>query len=102
VPVQVEFVVKCEMSALQRQLYRFMQKHNILVTDATDLSKAGGAAGGGAKSLQNTLMQLRKICNHPFIFESVERGVARHLGLAGPVVNTIDLMRGLLMNVGFH
>jgi ATP-dependent helicase STH1/SNF2 len=29
----------------------------------------------GLKRLNNTLMQLRKICNHPFVFEEVERQV---------------------------
>lgn len=28
--------------------------------------------GGGVKGLSNELMQLRKICQHPFLFESVE------------------------------
>jgi ATP-dependent helicase STH1/SNF2 len=27
---------------------------------------------GGIKGLSNELMQLRKICQHPFLFESVE------------------------------
>jgi SNF2 family DNA or RNA helicase len=27
---------------------------------------------GGVKGLSNDLMQLRKICQHPFLFESVE------------------------------
>jgi ATP-dependent helicase STH1/SNF2 len=26
----------------------------------------------GIKGLNNTIMQLRKICNHPFVFEDVE------------------------------
>jgi SNF2 family DNA or RNA helicase len=28
--------------------------------------------GGGVKGLSNELMQLRKICQHPFLFDSVE------------------------------
>ena len=30
---------------------------------------------GGVKGLSNELMQLRKICQHPFLFESVEDNV---------------------------
>lgn len=26
----------------------------------------------GVKGLNNTIMQLRKICNHPFVYEEVE------------------------------
>lgn len=29
----------------------------------------------GIKGLNNTIMQLRKICNHPFVFEEVENSV---------------------------
>lgn len=29
----------------------------------------------GIKGLNNTIMQLRKICNHPFVFEEVENAV---------------------------
>lgn len=29
----------------------------------------------GIKGLQNQIMQLRKICNHPFTFEQVERSI---------------------------
>ena len=31
---------------------------------------------GGVKGLSNELMQLRKICQHPFLFESVEDRIA--------------------------
>lgn len=31
---------------------------------------------GGVKGLSNELMQLRKICQHPFLFESVEDKVS--------------------------
>ena len=27
---------------------------------------------GGTKTLMNTIMQLRKICNHPYIFQQIE------------------------------
>lgn len=32
----------------------------------------------GIKGLNNTIMQLRKICNHPFVFEEVENEVNPH------------------------
>ena len=31
---------------------------------------------GGVKGLSNELMQLRKICQHPFLFESVEDNIS--------------------------
>ncbi|KAF9066567.1 SNF2 family N-terminal domain-containing protein [Rhodocollybia butyracea] len=66
-PDKVEKVIKVRMSALQSQLYKQMKKHKMIA--------AGNDAKGknvGVKGLSNELMQLRKICQHPFLFESVE------------------------------
>ncbi|RUS34814.1 hypothetical protein BC938DRAFT_478366 [Jimgerdemannia flammicorona] len=65
-PDKVEKIVKCKFSALQGKLYQQMKKHGMLYT-------ANGEKGRtGIKGLNNTIMQLRKICNHPFVFEDVE------------------------------
>lgn len=31
---------------------------------------------GGTRTLMNTIMQLRKICNHPFMFSHIETAIA--------------------------
>ena len=41
----------------------------------------------GTKTLMNTIMQLRKICNHPFMFPHIEEAFADHAGLTGGVVS---------------
>ena len=46
----------------------------------------------------NTIMQLRKICNHPFMFEEIEDAILEHQGLSGNVpsnaaATTADLYR---------
>ena len=33
---QVEYVLKCDMSALQRRMYTHMAKHNVVLTDEAD------------------------------------------------------------------
>ncbi|KAF8213753.1 SNF2 family N-terminal domain-containing protein [Mycena galopus ATCC 62051] len=66
-PDKVEKVIKVRMSALQSQMYKQMKKHKMI---ADGNSKNGKQ--GGVKGLSNELMQLRKICQHPFLFESVE------------------------------
>ena len=38
-PSQVEYVIKCDMSALQRVLYRHMQAKGILLTDGSEKDK---------------------------------------------------------------
>ncbi|WWC97135.1 hypothetical protein V866_004014 [Kwoniella sp. B9012] len=66
-PDKVEKVIYTKMSALQWKLYESVQKYKQLPTDLT-------AAGKPQKrqNLQNALMQLRKICNHPYVFREVD------------------------------
>ncbi|KAM7189260.1 chromatin structure-remodeling complex subunit snf21 [Rhypophila sp. PSN 637] len=65
-PDKTEKVIKCKFSALQSRLYKQMVTHNkILVSD-------GKGGKTGARGLSNMIMQLRKLCNHPFVFDDVE------------------------------
>ncbi|GFS49739.1 hypothetical protein NPIL_418521 [Nephila pilipes] len=89
-PEKVEYVVKCDMSALQRLLYRHMQTKGVLLTDGSEKDKKGK---GGAKTLMNSIMQLRKICNHPFMFQNIEEACAEHLGLSNAMISGPDLYR---------
>ncbi|CAD0099100.1 unnamed protein product [Aureobasidium mustum] len=50
-PDKQERVIKCNFSSLQAKLYKQLT---------------------GLRGLSNMLMQLRKLCNHPFVFEEVE------------------------------
>lgn len=70
-PDKVERLVRCKMSALQAKLYKQMKENGMLITHA-DGGKTSGSNKAGMKGLQNTIMQLRKICNHPFVFQPVE------------------------------
>jgi ATP-dependent helicase STH1/SNF2 len=65
-PDKQERVIKCNFSALQAKLYKQLGTHNrILVNDSSGKKT-------GMRGLSNMLMQLRKLCNHPFVFEEVE------------------------------
>ncbi|CCK70440.1 RSC chromatin remodeling complex ATPase subunit STH1 KNAG_0E01780 [Huiozyma naganishii CBS 8797] len=80
-PDKVEKVIKCHLSGLQQQLYGQMLKHNALfVGEGTE-----GATKSGIKGLNNKIMQLRKICNHPFVFDEVE-------GVINPSRENSDLL----------
>ena len=48
---------------------------------------------GGRRALMNKLMQLRKICNHPFLFEEIEDRLAQSFGIREGVINGPDLFR---------
>merc|ERR1719412_3531360 len=75
-PDKVEYIIKCEMSGLQRTLYTQMQEKGIMKTEQT-----GGKRKSGAKALLNTIMQLRKLCNHPFMFQHIEESYTNHTGM---------------------
>eukprot|EP00899_Mesostigma_viride_P007477 jgi/Mesvir1/16730/Mv15115-RA.2 len=59
-PSKTQVILKCDLSAWQRLYY----------SQIVETSSVGILEGGGTKSrgLQNTAMQLRKCCNHPYLF----------------------------------
>ncbi|KAF2446381.1 hypothetical protein P171DRAFT_357568 [Karstenula rhodostoma CBS 690.94] len=65
-PDKTERVIKCNFSALQAKLYKQ------LVTNSSIQVSDGKGGKTGMRGLSNMLMQLRKVCNHPFVFEAVE------------------------------
>ncbi|XP_073841834.1 ATP-dependent helicase brm [Musca autumnalis] len=88
-PDKVEYIIKCDMSGLQRVLYKHMQSKGVLLTDGSEKGKQGK---GGAKALMNTIVQLRKLCNHPFMFQHIEEKFCDHTGVHG-MVSGPDLYR---------
>lgn len=89
-PDKVEYIIKCDMSGLQRVLYQHMQSKGVLLTDG---SEKGAKGKGGAKALMNTIVQLRKLCNHPFMFQNIEEKYCDHVGIAGGVMSGPDTYR---------
>lgn len=58
-PGKSQVILKCDMSAWQKVYYQ----------QVTDVGRVGLDNGTGkSKSLQNLTMQLRKCCNHPYLF----------------------------------
>ena len=68
-PDKQERVIKCKFSALQAKIYKQLMTHQQI---AIDDGKGGKT---GIRGLTNMLMQLRKLCNHPFVFEQVEKQI---------------------------
>mmetsp|Transcript_975 Transcript_975/g.2405 ORF Transcript_975/g.2405 Transcript_975/m.2405 type:complete len:1009 (+) Transcript_975:3343-6369(+) len=67
-PDKVENVIKVEMSCWQKVLYKHIQEKGLLPNSKI-------------QSLNNTVMQLRKVCNHPYLF--------LREGTLGPVTDEI-------------
>ncbi|GER44714.1 chromatin remodeling complex subunit [Striga asiatica] len=58
-PGKTQVILKCDLSAWQKVYYQ----------QVTEQGRVGLAHGSGrSKSLQNLTMQLRKCCNHPYLF----------------------------------
>ncbi|KAJ0987174.1 hypothetical protein J5N97_005530 [Dioscorea zingiberensis] len=58
-PGKTQVILKCDLSAWQKAYYQ----------QVTDIGRVGMESGTGkSKSLQNLSMQLRKCCNHPYLF----------------------------------
>ncbi|KAI8851370.1 P-loop containing nucleoside triphosphate hydrolase protein [Chytridium lagenaria] len=60
-PDKVEIIVKCAMSSLQRK-----------ITERVKILRNIGPFDINSTCMNNLVMQLRKICNHPFVFPEVE------------------------------
>ena len=69
------------MSGLQHVLYRSMQSKGVMLCEE---SKKGSRKS--TKALMNTIMQLRKLCNHPFMFQHIEETYSNHVGCPGGIV----------------
>lgn len=59
-PSKSEFIVRVELSPLQKKYYKYILTKNF---DALNTK-----SGGGACSLLNIMMDLKKCCNHPYLF----------------------------------
>eukprot|EP01016_Furgasonia_blochmanni_P053542 TRINITY_DN866_c0_g1_i11.p1 TRINITY_DN866_c0_g1~~TRINITY_DN866_c0_g1_i11.p1 ORF type:complete len:576 (-),score=174.21 TRINITY_DN866_c0_g1_i11:54-1781(-) len=60
-PSKVEYVIKVELSAWQKIVYDQIRKNGSTARDPS-------TGKIGTKTLKNLMMQLRKICNHPYLF----------------------------------
>lgn len=84
---KLEIDVYCDLTYRQRSIYKSL-RDKLSVMDWLD--KATSNTDDGAQSLMNLVMQFRKVCNHPDLFERAE--VRSPLSLAY-FADTISFMR---------
>eukprot|EP01122_Echinamoeba_exundans_P009930 TRINITY_DN357_c1_g1_i1.p1 TRINITY_DN357_c1_g1~~TRINITY_DN357_c1_g1_i1.p1 ORF type:complete len:1327 (-),score=458.36 TRINITY_DN357_c1_g1_i1:56-4036(-) len=60
-PDKTEKVLKCDMSAMQKAMYKSL-------SETGSLQVTSGDGKVSSKSMMNIMVQLRKICNHPYLF----------------------------------
>jgi len=90
-PDKQEYIVRVEMSDWQKLAYVQMSKNALQVVDADGKVSA--------KSMQNSLMQLRKICNHPYLFLNEYR-LDRELFRVSGKFEVLDRMIPKLVHFG--
>uniref|UniRef100_A0A1D1Y7W7 Chromodomain-helicase-DNA-binding protein 1 n=2 Tax=Anthurium amnicola TaxID=1678845 RepID=A0A1D1Y7W7_9ARAE len=65
-PPKIERILRVDMSPLQKQYYKWILERNF-----HNLNKG---VRGNQVSLLNIVVELKKCCNHPFLFESADYG----------------------------
>jgi SWI/SNF-related matrix-associated actin-dependent regulator of chromatin subfamily A member 5 len=66
-PPKTETILFVGLSAVQKEVYR-----NILMRDIDAVNGTGQGGTAGKSTILNIVMQLRKCCNHPYLFAGIE------------------------------
>ncbi|PIO38548.1 hypothetical protein AB205_0094230, partial [Aquarana catesbeiana] len=79
-PAKTELIVRVELSPIQKKYYKF-----ILTRNFEALNSRGG---GNQVSLLNIMMDLKKCCNHPYLFPAASMAFSRahRIGQANKVM----------------
>ena len=85
---KIEVDVYCDLSARQKFLYKNLRSH-VSVAELVDKATSTNDESG-LKSLMNLVMQFRKVCNHPELFE---RADVRAPFVCGSFANTPSFLR---------
>ncbi|XVF69552.1 hypothetical protein PTKIN_Ptkin11bG0090800 [Pterospermum kingtungense] len=86
-PPKIERVLRLEMSPLQKQYYKWILERNF-----HDLNKG---VRGNQVSLLNIVVELKKCCNHPFLFESADHGYGGDTS-----INDISKLERIILSSG--
>lgn len=88
-PSKIERVVVCKLSKRQRQLY---EEYMSLASTKQALMRGSGISAG------RVLMALRRVCNHPDLFDprSIQTSFAMERGVSEGFVSKEDVVRRLL------
>ncbi|KAG8442016.1 hypothetical protein GDO86_010983 [Hymenochirus boettgeri] len=65
-----ETIIEVELTNIQKKYYRAILEKNF-----TFLSKGGGGGHANVPNLLNTMMELRKCCNHPYLINGAEEKI---------------------------
>ncbi|CAL1526196.1 unnamed protein product [Lymnaea stagnalis] len=94
---KIEILVYCPLTTRQRSLYQAI-KNKISIEDLL-YSSSSSSSQSTTSSLMNIVMQFRKVCNHPELFERNEPKTPIHLPSHTYVVPKLVYREGFLENL---
>merc|ERR1712032_1301969 len=66
-PEKVEKILRCELSSWQKELYKQISKKAV-AENSNESATGNSSRQPVSRGLNNAVMQLRKVCNHPYLF----------------------------------
>ncbi|XP_041345379.1 chromodomain-helicase-DNA-binding protein 8-like [Pyrgilauda ruficollis] len=89
-----ETIIEVELTNAQKRLYRAILERNFAYL-------ARGAGHGNVPNLLNTMMELRKCCNHPYLINGAEEQIVAELRASLPAPAPPDLaLQALVRSAG--
>ncbi|XP_030626965.1 chromatin-remodeling ATPase INO80 [Chanos chanos] len=93
---KIEILTYCQLTSRQRLLYQAL-KNKISIEDLLQSSMGTAQqAHSTTSSLMNLVMQFRKVCNHPDLFERQETRSPFHMSLRPFIMSKFLFRQGLL------
>ncbi|KAK3542579.1 hypothetical protein QTP86_030562 [Hemibagrus guttatus] len=93
---KIEILTSCQLTSRQRLLYQAL-KNKISIEDLLQSSMGTAQqAHSTTSSLMNLVMQFRKVCNHPDLFERQETRSPFHMSLKPVIMSKFLFRHGLL------
>ena len=96
-PEKVEKVLRCELSSWQKELYKQISKKAV---QENGLLSATETTPVPTRGLNNIVMQLRKVCNHPYLFSPEGYHVNENIIRSSAKVALLDEMLPKLKAAG--
>jgi len=95
-PEKVEKILRCELSSWQKELYKQISRK--AAADNKDLGNT--ISGPQGRGLNNAVMQLRKVCNHPYLFSPEGYHINQNIIRSSTKVELLDRMLPKLRAAG--
>jgi len=94
-PEKVEKILRCELSSWQKELYKQISKKA-----AAENELGNTNSGPQGRGLNNAVMQLRKVCNHPYLFSPQGYHINQNIIRSSTKVELLDRMLPKLRAAG--